>query len=415
MRRWLVPTLLLVVAACGPVDAPPTSDAGDAGPSDVGPVDAPAIVRRDGGHDAGPIPSDLEGFIDYQMSVGRLPGVAVAIVDRGAVQRIVTRGMATDTMAVDEHTLFLVASISKTFVAALVLGLVDEGMIALDEPAETYLGYPVRAPMAPDQPITVRQLMTHTSGMVDAWLDLGMVTVEGDPTTSLQEFSTTYVPNAAHYTTAPGTNFDYCNAGFGVLGAIVERASGEDLRARTARTLTGPLALDGAGWWLADVDTTRLAVEYTTGRTDASGHTTYVANPQRGFGHYTATSMRISITGLARWVLAHVDNGTLDGATFLSQASIDEERRVQFPSVAGGQGLVWYYRNLDGSRWLTHSGSSFGASSNILYRQDGRGLVVITNSDAYIRSRLGDTTGADAIDAILTRLDQEADTLAAAP
>lgn len=410
MRRLYLASLVVLVA-CGPIDAAPT----DAGTDDTATNDA-RVVRVDGGHDAGPIPSDLDGFIEYQMAVGRLPGVAVAIIDRGAVVRIATHGMATDTTPVDEHTLFLVASISKTFVAALILGLVEEGTVSLDEPAETYLGYPVRAPMQPDHPITVRELMTHTSGMIDDWIALGQVTVTGDPTTTLQAFAQSYVPIDAHYAHVPETTRDYCNAGFGVLGAIVERAGGEDLRARTARTLTGPLALDGAGWWLADVDTTRLAVEYSTGLTDPStGITTYSANPQRGFGHYTATSMRISITGLSRWVLAHIDGGTLDGATFLTPASLDEERRVQFPAASSNQALVWYYRSLAGSRWIAHSGSSFGASSDILYRTDGRGLVVITNSDAYIRERIGHTEGSDAIEAILTRLNQEADTLAAGP
>ncbi len=416
--RWLSATLLLSLAlvGCAHVDGPPTDGGtGDGAAGDVGPVDTGALAHHDGGRDSGPIPTDLAGFIEYQMSLGHLPGVAVAIIDRGAVVHIETHGMATDTTAVDAHTLFLVASISKTFVAALVLGLVEEGRISLDEPAETYLGYPVRGALAPDHPITVRELMTHTSGMVDDWIALGQVTVTGDPTVTLQQFAHDYVMVPEHYMTLPETTRDYCNAGFGVLGAIIERASSEDLRARTARTLTGPLALDGAGWWLADVDTSRLATEYSTGRIDPSGHAPFIANPQRGFGHYTATSMRISITGIARWVLAHIDNGTLEGATFLSPASLDEERRVQFPSVSTGQGLVWYYRSLDGARWLTHSGSSFGASSDILYRADGRGLVVLTNSDAYVRERLGTTDGSSAIAAILTRLDQEADVLAAAP
>jgi CubicO group peptidase (beta-lactamase class C family) len=406
---------VVTLVGCGPVDAPPT-DASTSDARDAGPVDAFRVVRTDAGHDAGPIPSDLEGFIEYQMSLGLLPGVAAAIIENGAVVRTVTRGMATDTMAVDEHTLFLVASISKTFVAALVLGLVEEGTLGLDDTAESILGYPVRSPMSPDHAITVRELMTHTSGLIDDWIALGQVTVNGDPTVTLQQFAHDYVMEADHYGHASGTTRDYCNAGFGILGAIVEVASHEDLRARTARLLTGPLMLDGAGWWLADIDQSRLAVEYSGPRTDASGHTTYTANPQRGFGHYTATSMRISITGLSRWLLGHIESGTLDGATFLTSASVDEERHVQFPSVSSSQGLVWYYRSLHGSRWLSHSGSSFGASCNILYRpSDGRGLVLITNSDAYIRERLGNTVGSDALEAILTRMDEEADALAAAP
>ena len=402
MRRLLA---LALVLGCTPGNVTPN----DAGTGDAVAIDAP--LPTDGGHDAGPIPADLDGFIQYQMALGHLPGLAAAIIQHGAVQRVITHGMATDTTSVDAHTLFLVASISKTFVAALVLGLVEQGHIDLDMPAETYLGYPVHSPMNPTHAITVRELMTHTSGMTDDWIALGQATVTGDPTTTLAQFSQSYVADAAHFDAAPATRREYCNAGFGVLGAIIEAAGGESLRARTLRTLTTPLALDGAGWWLADVDLSRLAVEYTTGRTDASGHTTYSANPQRGFGNYPATSMRISVTGLSRWLLAHIDNGTLDGATFLTQASIDEERRAQVPSLDSSQGLVWSYRTIDGSRWLGHSGSSYGASSDIYYRNDGRGLVLMTNSDAYLRERFGQSDGARALEAILSRLDHEADLL----
>jgi CubicO group peptidase (beta-lactamase class C family) len=407
MRRLLALALLV---ACTPGNVAPIDAATDAVAIDAAATtDAPR--PHDAGRDAGPIPADLDGFIQYQMSVGHLPGLAAAIIQHGAVQRVITHGMATDTTQVDAHTLFLIASISKTFVAALVLGLVESGHVDLDTPAETYLGYPVRAPQDPSHAITVRELMTHTSGMTDDWFALGQATFTGDPTMTLEQFSMSYVGDPTHFDSVPETQREYCNAGFGVLGAIVEQASGQDLRMLTLTTLTTPLALDGAGWWLTDVDTSRLAVEYTTGQTDASGHTSYVANPQRGFGHYTATSMRISVTGLSRWLLAHIQNGMLDGATFLSQASIDEERRVQFPAIDAGQGLVWYYRGLGGSRWLSHSGSSYGASTDILYRSDGRGLVLMTNSDAYLRQRVGQNDGADALEAILARMNQEADLL----
>jgi CubicO group peptidase (beta-lactamase class C family) len=392
--------LAVLLAGCGPLDAAPGADAIalDGGTArDAAREDAPPP-------DVGPPPEDLEGFIDYQMERGRLPGVAAAVIVNGEVARVVTRGIATETTMVDEHTLFLVASISKTFVAALVLQLVEEGLVSLDAPAETYLGYPIRASAAPDHPVTVRELMTHTSGLIDDWLALGEATTDGDPTGTLGEFSQRYLADADHFGHAPETSRTYCNAAFGVLGAIVEAASGESLRTRSDRLFLDPLALDGAGWFLADVDRSRLADEFVAG---AAG---YSAQPQRGFGHYPATSMRISITGLSRWVLMHMNGGVLDGARALAESSVAEEARVQFSTLSSGQGLVWYYRNLDGERWLSHSGSSFGASADMMFR-DGRGLIVITNSDAYIRSRFGRPEGDDAIEAILTRLDHEADLL----
>lgn len=414
MRLFRLACAALVVSACAPPPVAETDAAVDGGIGDAA-MPRDAYRTPDVGLDGGPIPDDLEGFIEYQMRVGRLPGLAAAIIDHGAVVRVVTRGMANDTTPVDEHTLFTVASISKTFVAALILQLVEEGRIDLDAPASTYLGFSVSSAQAPGREITVRELMTHTSGMTDDWIALGRVTYVGDPPITLSEFSSGYVAVPAHFDAAPGTQFEYCNAGFGLLGAVIEGASGETVRARTARLLEGPLMLDGAGWWLADVDEAHLAVEYATGNTDANGNTTYHANPQRGYGHYTATSMHISITGLSRWLLAHIQNGTLDGAQFLTQESIDETRRIQFPSIRSRQALVWYQRTFAGSTWLGHSGESFGASANMWYRQDGRGLVLITNSDAYLRDTLGHTEGSDALDAILVRMNQEADVLAATP
>lgn len=415
MRIALFACAVLALIAC----APSTPMAQDAGTDDGSIADASmprdAYRAPDVGTDAGPIPDDLEGFIEYQMRVGRIPGLAAAILDHGAVVRVVTRGMANDTTPVDEHTLFTVASISKTFVCALILQLVEEGRIDLDAPASTYLGFSVSSDQAPGREITVRELMTHTSGITDDWIALGQVTVEGDPTTTLEEFSSEYVAVPAHFAAAPETQYDYCNACFGLLGAVIEGASGETVRARTQRLLVDPLMLDGAGWWLADVDAAHLAVEYTTGTTDADGNTTYRANPQRGFGHYTATSMHISITGLSRWLLGHIQDGTLDGAQFLSAESVAETRRIQYPAIASRQGLVWYRRSLAGSTWLGHSGESFGTSANMLYRDDGRGLVLLTNSDAYLRETFGRTEGQDAMNAILVRMSQEADALAATP
>ena len=389
----------LLVSACEGNGAPLDASIDDAGSGrDAQP--------RDAGPDSGP-PEAFDDFIDYQMRVGGIPGLAAAVIDDGAVELVVTRGMATRTTPVDEHTLFMVASISKTFVTALVLSLVEEGRLDLDAPIDDVLGYEVRDPARPDARITPRLLLTHASGLTDDWIYLGDVTREGDPDVTLDAFTRAYLTgerSAGHFARAPGTSRDYCNAGFGVLGQLVEAASGEDLRALSQARLFGPLALDGAGWFLADVDTTRLADEM------GWNGSTFTPYAQKGFGHYPATSLRISVTGLARFLLAMMRDGELDGARVLTPESVAETRRVQDESVSSSQALSWYYRSLAGSRWLGHSGSAFGTSAQMLYRpEDGRGIVLLTNSDAYLRERVGDPSGDVAMEAILARLDAEAD------
>lgn len=401
MRRSLLGSSLLVALlleapGCAPSDAPPPLDAGAA--SDAPPSDAPRV-----GRDAGAPPDDLEGFVDWWMAEGGIYGLAAAVVENGELVLTLTRGMATETQPVDEHTLFIVASVSKTFCGALLLQLAEEGRLDLDADVSDYLGFSLRHPSFPDVVITTRMLATHTSGLVDSFVDLGTVSYsDADPTMTLREFAEDYTngpSRAAHWgTRAPGTAYAYSNAGFGVLGAIVEAASGEDFRARSAARLFGPLALDGAGWFLADVDPTRLADEFAWSRRGG-----FERLAQHGFAFYPASSLRISVVGMARWIRAHVD-GTLEGTTFLSPDSITLTRTPLVPGVVSDRGFVWERDVIAGRTFWGHSGSTFGASANVYVRDDGDGVVLLTNSDAYVRSRFGESSGTLAMRAILERL-----------
>lgn len=394
---WILALFTLV--ACAPPET--FLDAG----TDAPPIDAPRVRR-----DAGSAPADLNGFIDWHMAEGGIYGLAAATFRAGAIDRVVTRGMATSTEPVDEHTLFIVASVSKTVVAALLLELAEAGQLDLDADIATYLGYPVRHPMFPDVPITTRMLATHTSGLMDDWIDLGRVTTTGmDSPMTLAAFADGYLRGdrvAYHWdTAAPGTARSYCNAGFGILGAIVEAAGGAPLPAQSEARIFGPLALDGASWLLTDTDTSRLAAEQAFVRSDFS----YNALPHRGFGFYPATSLRISVTGLARFVLAHALGGELEGAQILSPESMALIETAPFPAISGGQHFVWYGERVGGTVYNGHTGSTFGASALAVYDPPtDTGLVLLTNSDAYIRSRVGDPSGADAIEAIAARLLSEA-------
>lgn len=394
MRAWLWVSVLLVLG-CTPMEEPIDAS------SDAPRSDAPRI-----GRDAGTPPEDLDGFIDWQMSEGGIYGLSAATFRDGEIDRVIARGHADQDTLVDEHTLFLVASVSKTVVAALLLQLAEAGQLDLDADVATYLGHPVRHPAFPDTPVTTRMLATHTSGLEDDWLELGTVTVSGmDSTMTLAEFTEQYVEGERgeyHWGAAePGTARAYCNAGFGILGAIIEAAGGAPLPEQAETRVFSPLELDGASFLLADADLERIAPEHSFNRSSRE----YTAQPNRGYGFYPATSLRISVTGLARWVLGHALGGELDGIRFLSEESMSLVEDAAFPAVSAGQHFVWYGERAGGIVWNGHTGSSIGATAIVIYRAAERaGLVLLTNSDASIRNRLGDSSGNDAIDAIVDRL-----------
>ena len=393
--------LLALLAACEGIDL-------DAPPPDAAVSDASAPVRDASPYDAGPPPEDLEGFVDWHMRAGGIPGLAAAITTPEGVPFTLLRGDATLGEPVDEHTLFVLASVSKPFTGVLVLQLVEDGLLDLDAPLETYLPYAVRHPAHPDVAVTTRMLLTHTSGLRDAFDVLASVSASGaDPTITLRDFARDYVAVADHWATLPGTSYEYCNAGFGILGALVEIVSGEDFRARSGARLLEPLDLDGAGWFLADVDLERVATPYVW-----SERTGFRPLDHGGYAFYPAASLRASITGMARFARAVSRGLELDGARVLSAELAGEMREVPFPAAAGHRALAWEIEALNGRRFLHHSGATNGGSTLLYVGDDGVSLVVLTNSDAYIRSRLGLREGADALRAIVERLDREADTLA---
>lgn len=388
---------------CTPGEDLPPGDAGTPPTDAAPPIDAAPPV------DAGPPPADLEGFVDWHMAAGGIRGLAAAITTPDGTALTLTRGEASEGVPVDEHTLFVLASISKTFTGVMVMQLIEDGLLDLDAPLETYLGYRVRHPAHPDVAITTRMLLAHVSGLTDDLPLLGTVsTADADPDVTLAEFARDYVADPEHWAHQPGTTYDYCNAGFGVLGSVVEAASGEDFRARSEARLLEPLALDGAGWFLEDVERARIATPFVwSARTRR-----FTPVPHGGYAFYPASSLRVSIAGMARYARAVARGYELDGARVLSEALRDEMHRVPFPGADRDQAHAWNYASIRGHRFLHHSGSTNGGSTQLYVGADGVGIVVLTNSDAYIRSRLGFPEGADALRAILERLDEEADALA---
>jgi len=253
-------------------------------------------------------------------------------------------------------------------------------------------------------------LLSHVSGLVDSFATLLEVTTEGDASMTLDEFTRAYALEGGSlydvglWGRAPGTEHSYCNAGYGVIGAVIEGAGGATFPAQTEAGLFGPLAMDGAGWLLSDIDMSRVATPYGyNGRS-------YSPLPHNGFAYYPATSLRISATGLARFAQMLLGGGQLDGVRVLEPESVDEMLRVQYPALDDDQALGFFSRRFGGRTYIGHSGSTFGASTQLLLEPDRSfAMLLITNSDAHIRARVPATReGREAMNAIIVRMSEEA-------
>ncbi|MGY6627032.1 MAG: serine hydrolase domain-containing protein [Oceanicaulis sp.] len=194
--------------------------------------------------------SRLESVIETEG--GRAPGAAIAIVRDGQVLWALAAGAAafdaagqTPVRALEAATPVRAASMSKLAVALTAGALAQQGRIDLDAPITAALPRAPRHPLDPDAPITLRQLLSHTSGVCDParyWAELG------------EDFYALFRDQAAWCDHAPGAGFAYSNLGYALAASVLEAASEERFDRLARRHALIPAGLPGAGFNWSGVD-----------------------------------------------------------------------------------------------------------------------------------------------------------------
>ncbi len=169
------------------------------------------------------------------------PGCAVGVYRDGRSIYMHSYGMADldHNARIEPSTVFHVASMSKQFTAASIILLSLEGKLSLDDPVQKYI------PELPDfgAPITLRELMHHTSGLRDQWtlLDIAGWRYSFDLITNNDVLTMMSRQKALNF--PPGSRYMYCNTGYTLLGEVVKRVSGESLREYTIHHIFEPLGM----------------------------------------------------------------------------------------------------------------------------------------------------------------------------
>lgn len=341
-----------------------------------------------------------------------VPGVSFGVVAGGALVHAGGLGAfdLSAPAAPGPETVFRIASMTKSFTAACVLLLRDEGRLRLDDLVTDYVpaAAGLRYPTADSAPLTVRSLLTMSSGLVedDAWADR-QLDVAGEALDAM-------LAGGVTFDLVPGTAYEYSNLGYAILGRIVAEAAGEPLRKLSATRLFAPLGMSDTTWDADLVPDGTRAVGYSrVGPPGSSGE--WAAErplPDGAFG--AMGGLATSVRDLARWVSLHLsawpprddlDAGPVrraalrematphtPGPTFLSTAT--GEGGVQRDGY--GYGLVAGFHRRDG-RIVGHSGGLPGYSSHMEWLPDrGVGVVVLANR-TYVPAR---TAVREAFDAL---------------
>ncbi len=187
-------------------------------------------------------------FDEFRLDA-HVPGLVYGVVIDGRLVHVKPFGVQDleTNRPVTADTLFRIASMTKSFTALSILWLRDQGRLALDATAETYVPemrawhYPTE-----DSPrIRVRDLLTHTAGFVtdDPWGDRQTPLPEADFTRMLRE--------GVPFSRLPGTAMEYSNFGYALLGRVITNVSGRPYKDFVEQTLLGPLAMTDSGFEVA--------------------------------------------------------------------------------------------------------------------------------------------------------------------
>lgn len=333
---------------------------------------------------------DLDAFIEDKMQRDHIPGVAACVVKGPDLVWSGTYGYADLERQVPMSLDHLqnIASISKTFTTTALMQLNEAGLVDLDQDVNDFFPFAIRNPAHPTQAITVRHLLTHTSSINDG-LAYGRLYACGDPRFSLEVWLREYFSTGGQFYSAEenfhpwspnAQRFTYNNVAFGLLGRIVEVASGIPFPAYCRRNIFARFGMGRTAWMLAEIDLVGHTVPYTwvaEGR--ARGPTWggvplgvireggpsfsdplsdgYHANCPYNHPNYPDGFLRTSVNQLSRYLRAYLGGGAFEGRRILTAGSIEQLFTDQRVDVDRTQGLTWYAAApVEGNISLGHGG-----------------------------------------------------------
>ena len=334
-------------------------------------------------------PTELDRFILDGMKEAKVPGLAAAVVRNGKVIWTGAYGWANreQKIPVINDTLFQIASVSKPVTACAVMQLVEQGKLSLDADVNEALPFPVRNPKHPKVPITLKHLLTHTSGIRDNWNLLEDTWVKnGDFPKPLGESLAAYLqPKGEYYSAkksfyqwAPGTKSQYSNVGVALAAYLAETKVKTPFETLCQKGIFEPLGMQGSSFRLKGMDQAKIAMPYgfkkKTGTFKPLGH--------HGYLDFPSGTLRVTAPHLARFLLSFIGDGQLDGTRILKAETVREMRKIPFPKADSKQGLVWYFDKLGGDKTMGHDGGEPGVSTVMQYRlKDGIGYIILMNGE----------------------------------
>jgi len=311
-------------------------------------------------------------------------GLSVAVVKEGDIVYTHSFGLKdveSNTPLTDKN-IFRIASISKSFSATSIMQLVEAGKLSLNDDFSDLVGFKVRNPKYPDVKITLKMVLSHTSSVNDSqgYLNLDIINPARNP-----DWSKCYNDYQ------PGKGYQYCNLNFNMVGAVIEKTSGERFDQYVKHHILDPMQLY-SGYCVDSLDANLFAtlyeydsvskgfkpspMAYAPRREEIKnyvmGYSTPIFSPTGG--------MKISATHLARYMTMHMNMGTYKDTRIISRKSAKRMQTKISEEEGYGMAIMNLNNLIPGKLMTGHTGSAYGLYSAMFFQPKEKfGIVVITN------------------------------------
>jgi CubicO group peptidase (beta-lactamase class C family) len=321
----------------------------------------------------------LEAWIESQMAYRGLPGLSIGILyDQDLVWAkgfgfadVEKRTPATP------GTIYRIASISKLFTSTAILQLRDRGKLQLDDPVARHLPwFKVKGPHADAPAVTVRHLLTHTSGLprespFPYWTDSKFPTRE-------QLMQALPAQEAAY---PPETKWKYSNLALALAGEVVAAVSGEPYEEYVRRHIFDPLGMESTSVGVPEKNRPRLATGY--GRRTPDGRRE-VRPFTEARGITPAAGLSSTVEDLARFLALQMRDGPAGGKQILRGSTLREMHRVHWlqPDWKSGWGLGFSVVHTSDRDLVGHGGWVAGYQTAVYFSPGEKvGVIALTNAD----------------------------------
>jgi CubicO group peptidase (beta-lactamase class C family)/pimeloyl-ACP methyl ester carboxylesterase len=359
------------------------------------------------------LPTTVEAFETYVNGfVGiRPPGLSMAIALEDSVLYEQAFGMADSPLGIPAtpDTVYQWASVTKTMTAAAIMQLREQGLIDLDAPVSDYLDYfPAR------YPITVRHLLTHSSGLPEpADYLLVNLRLQGQPLADYDSFDREYYEGVSNLTFEPGSQSAYNNPPYVTLGQVVAAVSGQPYVEYVREHILNPLGMTNTDFTYSN-DFMEANAAASAGLTAEAEALVPLMDEARGLddgadffrepgenytwlnpymaGDGAAGGLLGPVTEMIRFAQMMLNEGELDGVRLLEPESVALLQEVQ-TSTSGEPldiGLAWHFGGDAEHPYIEHDGGGTFQTKLRLYMKDGFAVAIMANGSGFDRDELAD-------------------------